>query len=92
MLTLGLSAAWFTRMSAAVLKVEQLIGVIPDEQRYLFSQRHWARKIGNNILHVWFFLFDTHRTPFRRQGNMQTIKIRLKSIFKICCIVFNFNL
>ena len=37
----GLSAPGFTRMSAAVLEIKQLVSIIPDEQRYLFGQRHW---------------------------------------------------
>jgi len=71
-------------MSAAVLKIEQLIGVIPDEQSYLFNQRHWFRKISGNVFNVWFFLFGAH-------GRLLSGD-RKKSILKICCIVFNFNL
>jgi hypothetical protein len=37
----GLSAPGFTRMSAAVFEIKQLIRVISDEQRYLSGQRHW---------------------------------------------------
>ena len=44
-------------MPTAVLEIKQLIGVILDKQRYLLGQRHWRREVGNNILHVWFFLF-----------------------------------
>jgi hypothetical protein len=57
MLILRLSAAGFARMPAAVLEIKQLIGVILDKQRYLLGQRHRRREVGNNILHVWFFLF-----------------------------------
>jgi len=74
-------------MTATVLEIQQLVDVVFYEQGYFFGQGHWHRKVGNNILDVWFFLISAHRTPSRKQ-----VKAEIKSIFKICCIVFNSNL
>jgi hypothetical protein len=106
MQTLGLSASGFTRMSAAVFKIEQLIRVILNEQGNLLGQRHWFRKITDKVLNVWFVFFCAHGRLLsgdREKGIEKTenttfsqrfllIPLGLKSIFKICCIVFNFNL
>ena len=44
-------------MTTAILEIQQLIGVVLDEQGYLFGQAHWLRKIADNVFDVWFFLF-----------------------------------
>jgi hypothetical protein len=44
-------------MATTILKIQKFVGVVPDEQGYLFSQGHWHRQISKKFLYIWFFLF-----------------------------------
>jgi len=76
-----LSAAGFTRMAAAVFKIHQFIGVVSYEQGELFCQGHRLGKVADNILDIRFFLLGAHGRLLARE--------RIKSIFTICCIIFD---
>lgn len=62
---LRLSAARLSRMSATFLKIQKLVDVISDKQRYLSGQRHGSMKIGNNIFYACCFLFSLAHTISR---------------------------